>query len=354
MRTGRVLAGRPVVPDRTDLVDAVVADAFGSDKRGLLQLNEVRKQVTCVVYRSSTALLNLLPRPAALGLGSRAGQVLASVSPHRRAVVAGNLRHVVGPAASDAELARIVRRGFSSYGRYWTESAILVARNRALFAAATDMVGRAHLDEAIARGDGVILALPHIGSWDVGGAYLVEQGIPLTGVAEVAEPLELFAWFVARRAALGLTALPLGSGAAAQLLREIHRGGVVALLADRDILGDGVEVELFGARARLPRGPALLALRSGAPLLPCAVYQLPHGRYQMVVRPAISASRKGRLRDDVAALTQVVAHELEELIRPAPEQWHVFQPNWTRSSIASTRSASSPQRLGEDVGEPKA
>ncbi len=292
-------------------------------------VNDARKQVACVVYRGSSAMLQLLPRSVVLRLGSRAGQLLAAVSPRRRAVVAGNLRHVVGPTASDADLARLVRRSFASYGRYWTESALLVAKNKGLFAAETDIVGRTHLDEAIARGRGVILTLPHVGSWDVGGVYLVEQGIALTGVAEVVEPPELFAWFVARRAALGLTALPLGGGAAAQLLRELRRGGVVALLADRDILGGGVDVELFGARTRLPGGPALLALRSGAALLPCAVYQRPRGRYEMVVRPAVDASRSGRLRDDTAILTQAVAHELEELIRPAPEQWHVFQPNWT-------------------------
>jgi len=210
-------------------------------------VNDPRKQVACVVYRGSSAMLQLLPRSVVLRLGSRAGQLLAAVSPRRRAVVAGNLRHVVGPAASDADLARLVRRSFASYGRYWTESALLVAKSRGLFAAETDIVGRAHLDEAIARGRGVILTLPHVGSWDVGGAYLVEQGIALTGVAEVVEPPALFAWFVARRAALGLTALPLGGGAAAQLLKELRRGGVIALLADRDILGDGVDVELAPA-----------------------------------------------------------------------------------------------------------
>jgi lauroyl/myristoyl acyltransferase len=289
---------------------------------------DARKRVLYYVYRSSAALLQMLPRAIALRLGDRVGWALAATSPRRRAVVTENLRHVVGPAVSDEELERVVRRGFSSYGRYWAESAHLVAANRALFVGDTDRVGRAYLDEAIARGNGVILTLPHVGSWDVGGLYLAQQGIPVTGVAEVVEPLELFDWFVARRAALGLTALPLGRDTAAQLLRELHRGGVIALLADRDILGDGVDVEFFGERTRLPGGPALLAVRSGATLLPCAVYQRPQGRYRVIVRPAIDVSRKGRLRDDVAALTQVLAHELEELIRPAPEQWHVFQPNW--------------------------
>ncbi|HVA73558.1 MAG TPA: phosphatidylinositol mannoside acyltransferase, partial [Acidimicrobiales bacterium] len=295
---------------------------------------DVRKQFVYYVYRISTALLQMFPRAVVIHIGDRVGWALAMTSPRRHAVVTENLRHVVGQAMAERELKRVVRRAFSSYGRYWAESALLVAANRASFVADTDIVGRSHLDEAIARGNGVILTLPHVGSWEVGGLYLVDQGIPVTGVAEVVEPPELFDWFVARRAALGLTALPLGRDAAAQSLRELHRGGVIVLLADRDILGDGVDVEFFGERTRLPRGPALLALRSGAALLPCAVYQRPQGRYRLHVRPAIDVSRKGRLRDDVAALTQEVAHELEELIRPAPEQWHVFQPNWPELSSA--------------------
>jgi len=102
----------------------------------------------------------------------------------------------------------------------------------------------------------------------------------------------------------------------------------VCLLSDRDIEGNGVDVDFFGERTTLPGGPATLALRTGATLVPAAVYFRPGLDHHGVVRPPIEAERKDRLRDDIARITQVLAHELELLIRAAPQQWHLLQPNW--------------------------
>ncbi len=101
----------------------------------------------------------------------------------------------------------------------------------------------------------------------------------------------------------------------------------MCLLSDRDIGGGGVEVEFFGERTTLPGGPATLALRTGAPVLPTAVF-FDGDRHRGIVRPALDIRRTGRLRDDVQRITQLLALELESLIRRAPEQWHVMQPNW--------------------------
>jgi phosphatidylinositol dimannoside acyltransferase len=112
------------------------------------------------------------------------------------------------------------------------------------------------------------------------------------------------------------------------VLRALRANRVVCLLCDRDIAGDGVEVEFFGERTTLPAGPATLALRTGAPLLPVAVYFRPHGGQRGWVQAPVPAERQGRLRDDVVRVTQALAGRFEQLIRKAPEQWHLLQPNW--------------------------
>jgi len=119
-----------------------------------------------------------------------------------------------------------------------------------------------------------------------------------------------------------------GPGTTVRLLDTLRAGRVVGLLADRDLVGNGVEVELFGERTTLPAGPALLALRSGAPLMTCAIYQRPRGLYHAVLQPPLDSTRTGRMRQDVQRLTEEMARSLEGLIRLAPEQWHLFQPNW--------------------------
>jgi KDO2-lipid IV(A) lauroyltransferase len=152
--------------------------------------------------------------------------------------------------------------------------------------------------------------------------------VPCTAVVERLEPPELFDWFNAVRRRLGFETVPLGPQAGAALMRDLRANRVLGLLCDRDIGGTGVEVEFFGERTTLPGGPATLALRSGAPILPSAAYFDDEVGHRGVICAPIPAERTGRLRDDVARVTQTLTHALEALIRRAPTQWHNFQPTW--------------------------
>ena len=145
--------------------------------------------------------------------------------------------------------------------------------------------------------------------------------------------------------------MPLGAEAGGVLLRTLRDGGLVGLLCDRDIVGNGVEVEFFGERTTLPAGPATLALRTGAALLPAAVYGGPGRRYHTgVILPPVETVRTGRLRADVARVTQQVAHDLETLIRRAPDQWYLFQPNWPSDRPEATATDSSTSSAPIDDG----
>jgi KDO2-lipid IV(A) lauroyltransferase len=221
---------------------------------------------------------------------------------------------------------------FDSYGRYWLELFRLPKDARGPLAARIHVDGFEHVEAGLAAGNGVILALPHVGGWDYAGAWLAQQGHPPTVVVEPVEPPELFEWFADARRALGMTVVQLGPDAGRVVLGALRRNQVVCLLSDRDLTGDGVEVEFFGERTRLPGGPATLALRTGAPLLPVAVYFRGRGGHHGVVQPPVPTDRQGRLRDDVARVTQELARRFEELIGAAPDQWHLLQPNWPSDS----------------------
>jgi KDO2-lipid IV(A) lauroyltransferase len=184
--------------------------------------------------------------------------------------------------------------------------------------------------DGLKAGNGVILALPHLGGWEWAGRWVAEQGTKITVVVETVEPPELFEWFRGLRTDLGMTVVPLGPDAGGAVLRALRNNEVLCLLSDRDISRDGIEVEFFGEKTTLPAGPATLALRTGAPLIPCAAFYERGGTHRRAdVLPPIDCTRSGgRLRDDVARITQTLATELEGLIRKAPEQWHLFQPNW--------------------------
>jgi len=170
--------------------------------------------------------------------------------------------------------------------------------------------------------------LPHLGSWDFAGAWRAGRGYQVSVVAEVVEPRELFDWFVATRETLGMRVVPLSSRAGAEMLASLRNNEAICLLCDRDLTGDGVEVEFFGERTTMPGGPAMLALRSGAPLIPTGCYFLPDGKGEARIGPPIPVERSGRVRDDIVRITQELAYRFEALIRDAPEHWHLLQPNW--------------------------
>lgn len=239
-----------------------------------------------------------------------------------------HLRRVHGDELQGVALRSAVNAAFDSYARYWLESFSLPRETPESLDAHFETIGLEYLDDALSAGKGAILALPHLGAWDFGGAWLTTHGYPLTVVVEKLEPAELFEWFVEHRRSIGMEVIPLSSASGAAVGRALRAGHPVALLCDRDLTDSGVEVELFGERTTLPAGPAALALRTGAPILPAAAYFRPRGGHLGVVRPPIPVARQGNLREDIARITQLLAYELEALIRDAPEQWHLMQPNW--------------------------
>ena len=120
----------------------------------------------------------------------------------------------------------------------------------------------------------------------------------------------------------------VGGEAGSTVIKALREGGIVGLVCERDLQGNGVEVDFFGERTLMPSGPATLALRTGAALLPTAVYFRGKRGHVGVVRPPLACEREGSLREDVTRITQALANEFEDLIRAAPEQWHLLQPNW--------------------------
>ena len=289
-----------------------------------------------MLFKAVGALAEALPDRFVESVGVHAASLIGRRSSASRENLRENLRHVLDARdesypVDESLLERFVDRGFASYGRYWAESAKLPGLGTTIIHDRFRIAeGLEHLEEARERGRGTVIALPHIGSWEWGGSFMSQLGLGMTCVAEELEPPELFAWFKEKRESIGIRIEPLDAHAGTVLLTTLKEGGVVGLLCDRDIQNNGIEVDFFGERVTIPAGPATLALRTGATLVAAACYSGPGRDHFAVVTPPIEAERRERLRDDVTRVTQLVAHELEGLIRRAPEQWHVLQPRFVR------------------------
>ncbi|HEU4900685.1 MAG TPA: phosphatidylinositol mannoside acyltransferase [Actinomycetota bacterium] len=272
-------------------------------------------------------LIRKLPEPVAFALGGFGGRAYLYLERERRDALEANLGQVLGLPPGSRRLRKVVRRGFVSYGRYWVEAFRLEDLTAAEIRRRLRIEGREHIDTALAAGRGAIFASPHIGNWDAGGAWLAASGYPATAVVERLRPAELYERFAAYRRALGLELLPLddGSETLRGVIRALRANRLACLVCDRDLTGGGLEVRLFGAPAVMPGGPASIALKTGAPLLPCSVYHDRRpGRWRAVVHPPLRPEPTGDTRKDALALTQRLADEFEGLIAAAPTQWHVL------------------------------
>lgn len=254
--------------------------------------------------------------------------------------LASNLRRVVGDGPSDAQLAELVDRGLRSYARYYLEAFRLPGRSRA-----EHLTGfRLERDELLARdvaaGTGAVIALPHAGNWDAAGAWVAAKGWPIVTVAERLKPESVYRRFLHFRRSLGMEILPTvgGERPAFDVLEERLRAGyVVPLLADRDLTARGVEVGFFGGRTKMPAGPALLALRTGAPLYAVSMWFDPDAAAGRLEGPIpLPSPEEGALDVRVRLLTQRIADVLAEGIARNPQDWHMLQRLWIDSPVTSS------------------
>jgi KDO2-lipid IV(A) lauroyltransferase len=243
-----------------------------------------------------------------------------------------NLRQVVGPEVGDAELALLVRDGLRSYARYWLEAFRLPGYSAARLDATFDLERGHLLGDAYRSGTGCVAALSHSANWDLGGAWVCAQGWPLTTVAERLRPESLYQRFLAYRRGLGMHIVPATGGERPPfdlLVEALGAGHVVALLADRDLSARGVDVTFFGGRTRMPAGPAMLALRTGAPLYVVPLwYDGPvlRGRVEGPIPMPDPAS--GPLDERVRIVTQSIADHFAAAIAAHPADWHMLARMW--------------------------
>lgn len=252
----------------------------------------------------------------------------------------GNLARV-RPGATPRELRRLSRAGMRSYMRYYGEAFALQSLPPAQVAARVRATGLEWLRPRLDAGEAVVLALTHMGNWDLAGAWATVHLAPVTTVAERLRPEELFQQFLAFREGLGMTIIPLSGGEGGDVFRQLVaavRTGprLVPLLADRDLTARGVEVDLFGHRARVAAGPAALAVSAGATLAPTTIhYERLTGErrraagspWGIVIQflPPVTLPEGVARPDRVRVLTQAWVDAFAAVVAEHPEDWHMLQ-----------------------------
>ncbi|GAB2933677.1 phosphatidylinositol mannoside acyltransferase [Micromonospora polyrhachis] len=308
-------------------------------------------------YLAGWRVVRALPRPVAEAV-FRVGADQAHRRGGRGATrLAANLRRVVGPELPAAELDALSRRALRSYARYWMEAFRLPSLSQEQVRRGFRLERHELLAEDVAAGRGAVVALPHGGNWDAAGAWVAAMGWPLTTVAERLKPEAVFERFVAFREGLGMEIIPTHGGARPPfdiLVDRVRAGHVVPLLADRDLSARGVEVTFFGGRTRMPAGPALLAIRTGAPLYVASMWYEPDIPCARLEGPLeVPDPESGSLDQRVRVLTQRVADCLAAGIAAHPEDWHMLQRMWLDDPTgAATTVPAEPVGVSPTTGDP--
>jgi KDO2-lipid IV(A) lauroyltransferase len=291
----------------------------------------VKDRLIEIGYAAGWRLVRALPLPAARALFTAAADRAFKAGGPGTQRLRRNLRQVVGPEMPEADLDALVRAGLRSYARYWMEAFRLPSQTREQFLSGFRVVQEEELHKVMADGKGMILALPHTGNWDAAAAWLVSKGHKLVVVAERLKPEGVFEQFVAYREKLGMEVIPLTGAQRAPLdvlAEKTQQGYAVALLADRDLSRRGIEVEFFGGRTRMPAGPALLALRTGAPLYAVDIYYTDDQAVASIRRVEMPPPDAGALDVRVRIVTQQLADAFADGIAAHPQDWHMLQKLW--------------------------
>ena len=232
----------------------------------------------------------------------------------------------VKPDFSELQMQELLKDSMASYMRYWCDTFRFPNWDKERINSTVTVTREELLLDGMKSGRGVIVALPHAGNWDHAGAYFCLKGIHLVTVAERLKPERLFVEFLKYRQAMGMEVLALDSRSIVTLVQRLREGHLIALVADRDLSRSGINVSFFGKPARMPAGPAVLALKTGAVLLTAFVSYTTQGIH--ITFDELSIPSSGSQEEKVSNLVQQSAKNFERGIAQHPEDWHMLQRIW--------------------------
>jgi KDO2-lipid IV(A) lauroyltransferase len=292
----------------------------------------MKEEVSYLAYLLGWKIVALLPEKIAYALFQKIGDFIYRKNGKSVSRLRSNLA-IVRPQLNSAELELLVSEGYRSYMRYWCDTFRIHKWSRERIDSTVTFTNDHLLRQPIADGRGVVIALPHSGNWDHAGAYFCQAGIQLVTVAEVLKPVKLFKKFLTYREAMGFEVLGLDSRAFATLMRRAREKRLIALVADRDLSASGISVQFFGKTAKMPAGPALLAIKEGIPLAVAHVSYTKVGIH--IDFRAVEISQAENVEIRIQETVQRMADLFAIGIGEHPVDWHMLQRIWIDEGIYS-------------------
>ena len=279
-----------------------------------------------LLYLFAWKLIGLLPEISAYKLSKVISDRIYRKNGKGVKRLRGNYQRVM-PNMSEREIEDLTKDGMRSYLRYWFDTFRLNKWSKSRIIETTFVVRENLLRDPIATKQGCIIALPHAGNWDHAAAYFCSTGITLTAVVEKLKPEAIFKKFLAYRQSIGIEAISHKEKTMPILMERLNQGKLIALVADRDMSRNGIEVNFLGGIAKMPAGPAILALKTGSPLVTAYIRYLEKG-IEITFDETIKLPVAGSEEEQINIITQSMADNFAKRIKDSPVDWHMLQRIW--------------------------
>ena len=279
-----------------------------------------------LLYLFAWKVIGILPEKTAYQLANFVSDQILRKNGKGIQRLRSNYKRVV-PSISNSALQALTKEGMRSYLRYWFDTFRLNKWSKSRIIETTFVVRENLLRDPIETKKGCIIALPHAGNWDHAAAYFCSTGIPITAVVERLKPEAIFKKFLAYRQSIGIEAISHREKTIPILMDRLNQGKLVALVADRDMSRNGIEVNFLGGIAKMPAGPAILAIKSGSPLVTAYIRYLDEG-IEITFDETIQLPISGSEEEQIRIVTQSMADNFAKRIKDSPVDWHMLQRIW--------------------------
>jgi len=279
-----------------------------------------------LLYLFAWKLIALLPENSAYKLADYVSDRIHKKNGKGIKRLRGNYGRVM-PEYSAQKLEELTKLGMRSYLRYWFDTFRLSKWSKNRIISTTQVIRENLLRDPIQSRQGCIVALPHAGNWDHAAAYFCSTGITLTAVVEKLKPEAIFKKFLAYRESIGIEAISHKEKTIPILTERLQAGKLIALVADRDMSRNGIEVNFFGKTSKMPSGPAILAIKTGAPLITAYVRYTPGG-IEIIFDETLKPTNSESEEEQIKIITQSMADNFAKRIKENPVDWHMLQRIW--------------------------
>jgi KDO2-lipid IV(A) lauroyltransferase len=279
-----------------------------------------------LLYLFAWKVIGVLPEKSAYKLANLVSDQIFKKNGKGVKRLRSNYKRVM-PNISERELEVLTKDGMRSYLRYWFDTFRLNKWSKSRIIETTFVVRENLLRDPIETKEGCIIALPHAGNWDHAAAYFCSTGIPITAVVEKLKPEAIFKKFLAYRQSIGIEAISHKERTIPILMERLNKGKLIALVADRDMSRNGIEVNFLGGIAKMPAGPAILAIKTGSPLVTAYIRYLNNG-IELTFDETIKLPVAGTEEEQIKIVTQSMADNFAKRIKDSPVDWHMLQRIW--------------------------